>query len=149
MNQTSKDIANSIPNQFSLDLNVIFFPQIGFLISMPIDPVSGRADYEGGDDENDRWERIFSTSNRVYYKDARMQELDQTFGDLWAVICGELNTNLYMRRFRKIVSKKDETTAADRNSDKEIEIIHGLATEVLKFEAMLCQVSDICGELDW
>ncbi|MCJ1249396.1 MutS protein msh5 [Trapelia coarctata] len=119
LNQTSKDIANSIPNQFSLDLNVIFFPQIGFLICMPIDPISGRAEYEGGDDENQRWERIFSTSNRVYYKDARMQELDETFGDLYQVIC-----------------------------DKEIEIIHGLATEALKFEAMLCQVSDICGELD-
>ena len=33
--------------------------------------------------------------------------------------------------------------------DKEIEIIHELATEVLKFEGMLCTVSDICGELDW
>ena len=33
--------------------------------------------------------------------------------------------------------------------DKEIEVIHELATEVLKFEEMLCMVSDICGELDW
>lgn len=104
LNQTSKDIAKSIPNQFSLDLNVIFFPQIGFLISMPADPVSGRAEYEGGDDENERWERIFSTSNRVYYKDNRMQQLDETFGDLYAVICGELKHRLYMRRFRKLCS---------------------------------------------
>lgn len=106
LNQTSKDIANSIPNEFSLDLNVIFFPQIGFLIAMPIDPISGRAEYEGGDNENQRWERIFSTSNRVYYKDACMLELDETFGDLYAVICGELTNGFHMRRCASAVASK-------------------------------------------
>ena len=33
--------------------------------------------------------------------------------------------------------------------DKEIEIVHALAQEALEYEAMLCAVSDICGELDW
>lgn len=98
LSQTSKDIASRIPDQFNLDLNVIFFPQIGFLITMPIDPISGRAEYEGGDNENERWERIFSTSNRVYYKDSRMQELDETFGDMYALICGMSRKGSYMWR---------------------------------------------------
>ena len=88
LNETSKNVARSIPSQFNLDLNVIFFPQIGFLISMPIDPISGRADYEGSDLDNEHWERIFSSENRVYYKDYRMKELDETFGDVYAMICG-------------------------------------------------------------
>ncbi|MCJ1431365.1 MutS protein msh5 [Xylographa pallens] len=119
LNKTSQAVAASIPTEYSLDLNVIFFPQIGFLISMPFDPISGRAEYEGGEGEEEQWERIFSTAARVYYKDYRMRELDETIGDMYAMIC-----------------------------DKEIEIVHELATEVLRFETMLCTVSEVCGELD-
>ncbi|MCJ1281630.1 MutS protein msh5 [Xylographa opegraphella] len=119
LNKTSQAVAASIPTQYSLNLNVIFFPQIGFLISMPFDPVSGRAEYEGEEGEDEQWERIFSTAARVYYKDYRMRQLDETIGDMYAIIC-----------------------------DKEIEIVHELATEVLRFETMLCTVSGVCGELD-
>ena len=92
LNQTSQDIARHIPAQYSLDLNVIFFPQIGFLISMPVDPETGRSNYEGGEGEERPWERIFSTAARVYYKDFRMNELDETFGDMYAAICGKSRT---------------------------------------------------------
>ena len=89
LNQTSQVIAADVPPEYSLDLNVIFFPQIGFLISMPIDPQSGKPNYEGGEAEDRQWDRIFSTGSRVYYKDFRMRELDETLGDMYAVICGE------------------------------------------------------------
>lgn len=92
LNRLSKTIATSIPTQHSLDLNVIFFPQIGFLISIPLDPNTNRGNYEGGDSTEDRWDRIFSTESRVYYKDFRMRELDETLGDMYAVICGKLST---------------------------------------------------------
>lgn len=88
LNRISQEIVATIPVQYSLDLNVIFFPQIGFLISISMDPETGQASYEGGEAEEERWERIFSTENRAYYKDQRMRELDNTFGDLYAVICG-------------------------------------------------------------
>ncbi|KAL8631563.1 hypothetical protein Q9189_002669 [Teloschistes chrysophthalmus] len=119
LNKTSQSIAETVPAQYSLDLNVIFFPQIGFLISIPIDPETGRGNYEGADSDGGGWDRIFSTRSRVYYKDFRMRELDETLGDMYAVIC-----------------------------DKEIEIIHKLGQEVLQYEHMLTQVSNICGELD-
>lgn len=89
LNKTSQTIAADVPPEYSLDLNVIFFPQIGFLISMPINPQTGRANYEGGDVEDRQWDRIFSTGSRVYYKDFRMRELDETLGDMYAVICGK------------------------------------------------------------
>ena len=88
LNRTSHDIAASVPRQYNLELNVIFFPQIGFLISMPIDPATGAASYEGGSDDASRWDHIFSTATRVYFKDSRMRELDDTLGDLYALICG-------------------------------------------------------------
>ncbi|KAL8902299.1 MAG: hypothetical protein Q9192_000035 [Flavoplaca navasiana] len=118
LNKTSQSIAETVPVQYSLDLNVIFFPQIGFLISMPIVSETGRANYEGPGDGGG-WDRIFSTRSRVYYKDYRMRELDETFGDMYAMIC-----------------------------DKEIEIIYKLGQEVLDYEDVLVHASELCGELD-
>lgn len=88
LDNISRDIAATIPGRYSLELNVIFFPQIGFLISMPTNATAGQPIYEGGSEEGQRWERIFSTDSRIYYKDNRMRELDGTIGDLYAVICG-------------------------------------------------------------
>ena len=88
LNRTSQEIAATIPAVYTLDLSVIFFPQIGFLISLPLNSVTGRGDYEGGEGEDQRWSQIFSTGNRIYYKDSRMKELDVTFGDMYSVICG-------------------------------------------------------------
>ena len=89
LNRTSQGIAATIPGQYSVDLNVIFFPQIGFLISMPVNPETGRGYYEGGEVEDMRWDLIFSTGVRVYYKDFRMRELDDSLGDMYAIICGK------------------------------------------------------------
>lgn len=139
LNQTSKNIAATVPAQYSLDLNVIFFPQIGFLISIPLDRNTNRGNYEGGDSEEDRWDRIFSTSSRVYYKDFRMRDLDETLGDMYAVICGK----------QKAIASLVGTNYHDNKTlDREIEIVHDLGQQVLKFEDMLSLTSDICGELD-
>ena len=90
LNRACQEIAETIPRQHTLEINIVFFPQIGFLISMPMDPESGHAEYEGGGhDEGDVWDRIFSTAENVYFKDSRMRELDDTFGDTYAMICGK------------------------------------------------------------
>ena len=89
LSKTSQSIAETVPERYGLDLNVIFFPQIGFLISMKRDPVTGRVEYEGPAVDNGSWDRIFSTGQRVYYKDFRMRELDATLGDMYAMICGK------------------------------------------------------------
>ncbi len=92
LNQTSKNIAATVPVQHGLDLNVIFFPQIGYLISIPLEPNTNRGNYEGGDSSEGRWDRIFCTESRAYYKDFRMRELDETVGDLYTEICSKLST---------------------------------------------------------
>lgn len=35
------------------------------------------------------------------------------------------------------------------NKDREIEIVHELGQEILKYEDVLSSTSDICAELDW
>lgn len=92
LNKMSKNIAATVPVQHRLDLNVLYFPQIGFVISMPLDLNTNHGNYEGGDSSEGRWDRIFSTESRVYYKDFRMKQLDESLGDIYAQICGELST---------------------------------------------------------
>jgi DNA mismatch repair protein MSH5 len=85
LNQASRDLADTIPQRFGLDLNVVFYPQLGFLICVPIDGRTGRAEWEGG---SNPWEKIFVTPGRVYYKDSRMRGFDMRLGDMHAKICG-------------------------------------------------------------
>lgn len=85
LDKTAAVIAESIPKELETYLNVIYYPQLGFHITIPIDKRTGEVAYEGGEEA---WERSFTTENQVYFKDFRMHEMDQTFGDMYALICG-------------------------------------------------------------
>ncbi|KGO51449.1 DNA mismatch repair protein MutS, core [Penicillium expansum] len=77
------DIAATIPATLDVDVNVIYFPQLGFNIAIPLDD-HGAAAYTGADDE---WELMFITENRGYFKDFRMREMDEKLGDIYGIIC--------------------------------------------------------------
>ena len=85
LSQVTDDIANHVPELLNAQINVIFFPQIGFLISCRIEEDTGRGVYEGPDEAP--WERVFSTEISVYYKNANMLEMDNHFGDIYGQIC--------------------------------------------------------------
>ncbi|KKY34130.1 putative msh5 protein [Diaporthe ampelina] len=99
--------------------NCIFYPQIGFLTVVSLNPESGRGNYEGEGLSDDVWERMFVSDGNIYYKNRRMKELDGQYGDLYCMIV-----------------------------DKEIEIIHELRVRTLEHEEALIEASDLCGELD-
>ncbi len=71
--------------------NCIFFPQLGFLTVVPVDPQSGRGLYEGEGMDDDVWDRMFCSENMGYYKNSRMREMDDYFGDMYGMICGMLS----------------------------------------------------------
>lgn len=79
------DIAATIPATLDVDVNVIYFPQLGFNIAIPLND-HGAAVYTGPDDE---WELMFITENRAYLKDFRMREMDEKLGDIYGIICGK------------------------------------------------------------
>lgn len=85
LNQVAINIAGTIPRRLGSDVNVIYFPQLGFNIAMPLDE-RGRAVYNGGEQP---WDQVFTTENRVYFKDSRMREMDERFGDIYGLICGK------------------------------------------------------------
>ncbi|CAG8029250.1 unnamed protein product [Penicillium olsonii] len=109
------DIAATIPNDLNVDVNVIYFPQLGFNIAIPLND-HGIAAYAGS---NNEWEMMFLTENRAYFKDFHMREMDEKLGDIYSLIC-----------------------------EKEIEIVYDLAQKIQRYEDVLVDASDVCGEID-
>jgi DNA mismatch repair protein MSH5 len=85
LSKTAVAITRTLPAGFQPNLNVIYIPQLGYHITVPINTETGQPIYDGGDTA---WERMFTTQNQAYFKDNRMRELDEQLGDLWAMICG-------------------------------------------------------------
>ncbi|KAE8346592.1 hypothetical protein BDV24DRAFT_175545 [Aspergillus arachidicola] len=83
LKQVAIDIASTIPESLDIDVNVIYFPQLGFNIAIPLNG-RGEATFTGSDDD---WELIFVTENRAYFKDFRMREMDVKLGDIYGLIC--------------------------------------------------------------
>ncbi|PKX94249.1 MutS family protein MSH5 [Aspergillus novofumigatus IBT 16806] len=83
LKEVATEIAATIPESLDIDVNVIYFPQLGFNIAVPLND-KGKAAYSGT--AND-WELIFVTENRAYFKDFRMREMDQSLGDIYGLIC--------------------------------------------------------------
>ncbi|RJE19962.1 mismatch repair protein [Aspergillus sclerotialis] len=115
LKEVAIEIATTIPEDYDIDVNVIYFPQLGFNIAIPLND-RGEAAYDGSDED---WDLIFVTENRAYFKDLRMRQMDEKLGDIYGLIC-----------------------------EKEIEIVYELAQQVLLFENVLVEASDVCGELD-
>ena len=80
-------ISSGVPQILGAKLNVIFFPQIGYLIAMRLDSETGEPVYEGTID--DPWERMFTTGNVAYFKNSKMSEMDEELGDMYTQVCGK------------------------------------------------------------
>ncbi|GAW18856.1 hypothetical protein ANO14919_083380 [Xylariales sp. No.14919] len=98
--------------------NCIFFPQLGFLTVVSINPQTGKGNYDG-EGLNDTWKCMFLADGSAYYKNQQMKVLDDELGDLYCMII-----------------------------DREIEIIHQLAVTVLHQETAIIAASEVIGELD-
>ncbi|KAJ5332567.1 DNA mismatch repair protein MutS core [Penicillium brevicompactum] len=83
LKQVALDIAATIPEDLNVDINVIYFPQLGFNIAIPLND-HGAATYAGSHNE---WEMMFLTENRAYFKDFHMREMDEKLGDIYGLIC--------------------------------------------------------------
>lgn len=59
LGKVAHSISQKLPLTFQSSLNVLYFPQIGFLITVPLDPETGEAVYTGSFDSP--WECMFST----------------------------------------------------------------------------------------
>lgn len=148
LTQIATTISNDVPEWAAQYIeNCIFFPQLGFLTVVPLDPETGKGKYEGEGIENDVWEKMFVSSDMGYYKNNRVKELDAYFGDMYGMICGESIIHASQLSSLSNILRLPRSNA-NPTVDKEIEIIHGLAVKTLEHEKILIACSDVLGELD-
>ncbi|KAL5113758.1 hypothetical protein ACEQ8H_008370 [Pleosporales sp. CAS-2024a] len=84
LNEVAAKLSEKMPSDVRASLNVIYFPQIGFLVTVPFDPETGNAVYAGGFDSV--WVQMFTTDTQVYFKTSEMHEMDDHFGDVYGII---------------------------------------------------------------
>ncbi|KAH8889520.1 hypothetical protein GQ53DRAFT_825406 [Thozetella sp. PMI_491] len=96
-----------------------FFPQLGFLTAVALNPETGKGKFDGEGLVDDVWEMMFTNEGYIYYKNKMMRALDAQYGDIYCMI-----------------------------SDREIEIIHALGVRVIEHEDAMIRASELYGELD-
>ncbi|KAH1985165.1 hypothetical protein KXV64_009228 [Aspergillus fumigatus] len=107
LKEVATKIAATIPESLDIDVNVIYLPQLGFNIALPLNDM-GEAAYSGTADD---WELIFVTENRAYFKDFRMREMDQSLGDIYGLIC-EKEIEIIYDLAQKVLQHKDALVQA-------------------------------------
>ncbi|KAG5953360.1 hypothetical protein E4U53_005836 [Claviceps sorghi] len=98
----------------------IFLPHVGFLIAVEVNADEGTTSFPLVTNNDDIWEEFFVADGAVHYKNNRMRHLDAQFGDIYRDIA----------------------------EDREVEVLHRLATHVLHYGEALLEASDACGEVD-
>lgn len=78
------EIARAIPPELNPPLNVVYFPHLGFHLTVPRDSATGKPVYSG---DELGWKQMFTTPAQAYFKDHNMVEMDHDLGDLYAAIC--------------------------------------------------------------
>ncbi|KAF9425765.1 MutS protein msh5 [Podila epigama] len=82
LSEIAKKISGTIPTDFTHAINVIYFPQLGYLIAVPMN-----AKWKTPEDfELEGLCFQFKTENTVYYKNDEMRQLDEHLGDLHGLI---------------------------------------------------------------
>ncbi|OJA09631.1 hypothetical protein AZE42_01410 [Rhizopogon vesiculosus] len=130
--KVAEQICQKIPMDYTKSLNVVYFPQLGFLICVPMQEEWAS---EEGIKVLDGWSFQFSSeqvsalllivspnsplSAHVYFKSQEMHDMDTHIGDLHPSIV-----------------------------DREIEIVQELLERILVFSEGMRHACDICAELD-
>ncbi|EJU03123.1 hypothetical protein DACRYDRAFT_50578, partial [Dacryopinax primogenitus] len=80
MSRIALEISRHVPPQFASELNVCYYPQLGYLITIPLrDEWQGEADFQA----MPGWAVQFTTEEKVYFKSQEMKDMDQQIGDVY------------------------------------------------------------------
>ncbi|KAI8085171.1 DNA mismatch repair protein MutS [Halteromyces radiatus] len=80
--QVAQDIAIGLPNDIGNVLNVVYFPQLGYLVTFPCSVYTRYVDHSC----LNGFDLQFSTGDNYYYKNNRMRNMDEHLGDMYGMI---------------------------------------------------------------
>ncbi|GLB38388.1 putative ATPase domain of DNA mismatch repair MUTS family protein [Lyophyllum shimeji] len=83
LSKVAEQICEKVPAEYASSLNVVYFPQLGFLICVPM---LEEWQTESGIQVIDGWSFQFSSNAHVYFKSQEMHDMDIHIGDLHSSI---------------------------------------------------------------
>ncbi|THV00846.1 hypothetical protein K435DRAFT_750810 [Dendrothele bispora CBS 962.96] len=83
LSKVAERICQAVPSDYASTLNIVYFPQLGFLICVPM-----REEWstESGIQVLDGWSFQFSSESHVYFKSQEMHDMDAYIGDLHSLV---------------------------------------------------------------
>ncbi|PIL22345.1 hypothetical protein GSI_15033 [Ganoderma sinense ZZ0214-1] len=132
LSKVATQVSTTIPPDYTSSLNVVYFPQLGFLICIPMQD-EWRTD--AGITVLEGWSFQFSSDSHVYFKSQEMHDMDIHIGDLHPAIVGKFA--FWLVHF-----------AIHNLGDREIEIIQALQERILVYDSIIGHACDVCAELD-
>ncbi|KAJ3316158.1 MutS protein msh5, partial [Blyttiomyces sp. JEL0837] len=82
LSHAANEVSKSLPQALSKSLNVVYFPQLGYLITIPLRPEMRNQE----DFVFDGLKFQFCTEKTVFYKSSHMYEMDEAIGDIHSLI---------------------------------------------------------------
>ncbi|ODV85617.1 hypothetical protein CANARDRAFT_179331, partial [[Candida] arabinofermentans NRRL YB-2248] len=106
-----QSVSTEISQIINQDVNIAYIPQLGYLVI--VDVQANVTDIE------EEWNELFRTSTTIYYKNKRMEAMDDYFGDIYSLI-----------------------------RDAEVEVLYALKDKVLMQQEMMVASYESLGEID-
>ncbi|KAF9019023.1 hypothetical protein BDZ89DRAFT_1103526 [Hymenopellis radicata] len=82
LSKVAQQMSQQVPADYAPSLNIVYFPQLGFLICVPM----LQEWQEAGIAVIDGWTFQFSSESHVYFKSQEMHDMDVHIGDLHSLI---------------------------------------------------------------
>jgi DNA mismatch repair protein MSH5 len=89
-------------------VNCIFYPQLGFLVAVTLNPETGKGVYQGEDLADDEWVMMFTNDGLVLYKTRMMLELDSMYGDPYGQLVGMLRDSVHIKSGELISNRQGD-----------------------------------------
>lgn len=117
--RVAEHLTKNIDRAFTTALNVVYFPQLGYLCAVPLPQGEDAFADERLEATPHGWLYQFTTEVSIYYKNQEMHDLDIHLGDVHGYIV-----------------------------DREVELVQDMLLKVLDVQEVLCQCADSLAELD-
>lgn len=168
--EVAQEIGATLPVGFGAALNVVYFPQLGYLITLP---KYCRTSENGNQSAHssitatseNTYDSLFGFNLQVSYTVLWIGELN------WWIFCNSLQQQITYtiktqeQEVRKSIFHKNKFTVIYFHPmleldetigdiytiiiDKEIEIIQGLSERVLEYKKQFTDIADILSNIDW
>ncbi|EKM51809.1 uncharacterized protein PHACADRAFT_262157 [Phanerochaete carnosa HHB-10118-sp] len=107
LSKVAERVSATVPIDYATTLNVVYFPQLGFLICVPM-----QDDWrENGVDVMEGWSFQFSSDVQVYFKSQEMHDLDRHIGDIHSSIV-DREIEIVQELLERVIKYEQEMTAA-------------------------------------